>query len=216
MLVRFTWNIDVSVYFMKSTIPRVYRMTARAEAAARTGERIIDAMLARYAEVPYDRIRLDDVAADAEVTAQTVIRRFGSKDGLLTATVEREFSRLAADRAAAMGESPQGTLHSLVEYYENNGALILKLYAEGGQAAGVPELAARARAYHVNWCREAFSKALEDGLDYLTRERRLAQVVAICDATTWRILRFDGRLSLEQTEQALLEMLLPLLPTRSG
>ena len=80
----------------------------------------------------------------------------------------------------------------------------------------MPELAAKARAYHVNWCREAFSKGLEDGLDYLTRERRLAQVVAICDATTWRILRFDGRLSLEQTEQALLEMLLPLLPTRSG
>src|SRR5688572_18782283 len=103
---------------MKSKSARSYRMTARAESAERTGERIIDAMLTRYAEVPYDRIRLDDVAADAEVTVQTVIRRFGSKHGLLAATVEREFTRLAADRAAAMAEDPASTLHSLVHYYE--------------------------------------------------------------------------------------------------
>ena len=57
----------------------------------------------RFAELPYDRIRLEDVAADAEVTVQTVIRRFGSKHGLLAATVEREFTRLATERAAAMG-----------------------------------------------------------------------------------------------------------------
>ena len=196
---------------MKGKAPRAYRMTTRAAAAERTGERIIDAMLHRYAEVPYDRIRLEDVAADAGVTVQTVIRRFGTKHGLLAATVQREFSALAADRAAAMGEHPEDTVHSLVRYYEKHGTLILKLYAEAGQAPGVPELAARARAYHVSWCREAFSEALGHHHDGPTRERRLAQSVAICDATTWRILRFDGHLSPEQTEHALLELLLPLL-----
>lgn len=201
---------------MKSKPPRAYRMTARAVATERTGQRIIDAMLRRYAEVPYDRIRLEDVAADAEVTVQTVIRRFGTKHGLLAATVEREFTQLAADRAAAMGDSPESTLHSLVRYYENYGALILKLYAEAGQAPGAPELAARGRAYHVNWCREAFSETLGRSQNRSTRARRLAQIVAICDATTWRTLRFDGHLSPEQTEQALLEMLLPLLPPRTG
>ena len=187
-------------------------MTARADAAERTGERIVDAMLSRYADVPYDRLRLEDVAADAEVTVQTVIRRFGSKSGLLVATIEREFVRLAGDRTAALGEDPRSTLHSLVGYYEDHGILILKMYAEAHQAPGVPELAARARAYHVSWCREAFAGALGEDLDKQTRERRLAQVVAICDATTWRILRFDGHLSPAQTEQALLELLLPLLP----
>ena len=197
---------------MKSKPARPYRMTARAVAAEQTGERIIDAMLVRFADLPYDRIRLEDVASDAEVTVQTVIRRFGTKHGLLAATVERELTRLAADRAAALGESPQDTLHSLVRYYENHGALILKLYAEAGQAPGVPELAARARRYHVDWCRAAFGGSLAHSRDDLIRERRLAQVVAVCDATTWRILRFDGHLSREQTEQALLELLLPLLP----
>src|SRR6478736_5783845 len=200
---------------MKDGAARAYRMTARAEAAERTGQRIIDAMLCLYADVPYDRIRLEDVASEADVTVQTVIRRFGTKHGLLAATVERELSRLAADRAAAVGESPEATLHSLVRYYEDHGALILKLYAEAAQAPGVPELASRGRSYHVSWCREAFAEALDQRLDKRTRERRLAQVVAICDATTWRILRFDGHLSPQQTEKALLELLLPLLPPQS-
>jgi len=198
---------------MKDGAARAYRMTARAEAAERTGQRIIDAMLGLYADVPYDRIRLEDVAAEAGVTVQTVIRRFGTKHGLLAATVERELSRLAADRAAAVGESPEATLHSLVRYYENHGALILKLYAEAGQAPGVPELAARSRGYHVSWCRQAFAEHLSDVQDTATRTRRLAQIIAVCDATTWRILRFDGGLSARQTEVALREMLLPLLST---
>lgn len=187
-------------------------MTTRAAAAERTGERILDAMLERYAELPYDRVRLEDVARDAGVTVQTVIRRFGTKHGLLAAAIEREASRLVADRAAAMGLGAQATISALVRFYEHHGALILKMYAEAHQAPGVPELAARSRAYHVTWCREVFSEALGNTSDAPTRKRRLAQVVAICDATTWRILRFDGHLSPEQTEQALLEMLLPLLP----
>ena len=196
---------------MKDGSAREYRMTARAQAAERTGERIIDAMLGLYADVPYDQIRLDDVASTAEVTVQTVIRRFGTKPGLLAATVERELAALAADRAAAVGESPEETVSSLVRYYENHGALILKLYAEAGQAPGVPELAARSRSYHVEWCKTAFGTHLASGQDRTTRGRRLAQVVAICDATTWRILRFDGGLSARQAELAILEMLLPVL-----
>lgn len=196
---------------MKSGTPRSYRMTARADAAERTGERIIDAMLARYAATPYDRIRLEDVAADAEVSAQTVIRRFGSKHGLLAATVERELGKIGAERAAALGESPASTLHALVRYYEDYALLILKVYAEAHQAPGVPELAARGREFHVRWCHQAFGDALVPGLDEETRNRRLAQIVAICDATTWRILRQDGGLSPEQVEVALTEMLDPLL-----
>ena len=196
---------------MKSDTPRSYRMTARAEATERTGERIIDAMLARFATTPYDRVRLEDVAADAEVSAQTVIRRFGSKHGLFAATVERELAKIGAERAAALGESPASTLHALVRYYEDYALLILKVYAEAHQAPGVPELAARGRKFHVQWCHQAFGDALGPSSDKATRNRRLAQIVAICDATTWRILRQDGGLSPEQVEVALTEMLDPLL-----
>lgn len=205
-------NIDVNLICMNVKGSRTYRMTARAEAAERTGERIIDAMLTRYATTPYDQIRLEDVAADAGVTVQTVIRRFGSKHQLLVATVERELGQVAAERAAAMGQDVASTIGALVDYYEHHGALILKLYSEAHQAPGAPEIAERGRAYHVAWCREAFGAALGDVSGRATRARRLAQVITVCDATTWRILRFDGGLSPQQTKTAMLELLAPLLP----
>ncbi|WP_336921924.1 TetR/AcrR family transcriptional regulator [Aquipuribacter sp. SD81] len=190
---------------------RPYRMTARARAAERTGERVVDAMLERFSSTPYDRIRLEDVAADADVTVQTVVRRFGSKHGLLAATVERELSRLAADREDARGADARATVRSLVQFYEHHGLLILKLYAEAHQAPGVPELADRARAYHVRWCGDVFAGPIARVTTPTARAVRAAQVVALCDASTWRVLRVDGGLSARQTERAVLEMLLPLV-----
>lgn len=188
---------------------RPYRMTARAKDAELTAERIIEAMLARLTSTPYEHIRIDDVAADAGVTGQTVIRRFGSKPALMNATVERELSRIVAAREAAAGAAPVETIRNLVLHYERYGALILKTYSEAPLVPGLPEIAAHGRAFHVDWCRRAFS--LPPSLSDADRARRSAQIVAICDATTWRILRFDGGLDPAATEIALQELLLPLL-----
>ncbi|WP_167756900.1 TetR/AcrR family transcriptional regulator [Leifsonia flava] len=190
---------------------REYRMSARADSAELTGERIVDAMLARLRGTPYERIRLDDVAADAGVTVQTVIRRFGGKAGLMTSVVEREFGRIVAARDAGDQRSVASTVSALVEHYEVYGSLILKTYSEAPQIPGLAELVARGRAYHVDWCRRAFEDHLDPEADEETRRVRLAQVVAICDATTWRILRFDGALTPDETERALRELLAPLV-----
>ncbi|SFR90476.1 transcriptional regulator, TetR family [Agromyces sp. CF514] len=184
-------------------------MSARAESAGRTGERILDAMLARFAGSPYERIRLDDVAADAEVTVQTVIRRFGGKSGLMVAVVERELARIVEAREVAGQAPPASVLAALVQHYERSGALILKMYSEVSLVPGLPEIAARGRAYHVDWCRRVFADRLPR--DEQLRQRRLAQVVAVCDATTWRILREDGALTPPEVELALAELLDPVL-----
>jgi hypothetical protein len=49
----------------------------------------------------------------------------------------------------------------------------------------------------------------------VVRERRLAQLVAVCDLSTWRLLRLDAGLSRRQTHLALLELLEPLLSVPS-
>ena len=46
------------------------------------------------------------------------------------------------------------------------------------------------------------------------RRRRLAQLVAICDVYTWKLLRRDAGLGRRQTELALVELLGPLLDGR--
>src|SRR5215213_7132878 len=80
---------------------RAYRSPVRAAAAAATGERIIEAALARFSAQPYEEVALEDVARDAGVAVRTVIRRFGSKDGLLTAVAGNVGERVMAQRNEA-------------------------------------------------------------------------------------------------------------------
>jgi hypothetical protein len=65
--------------------------------------------------------------------------------------------------------------------------------------------------FHREWCARVFASALADLLPTSRRQRRLAQLVAICDVYTWKLLRRDARLSRRQTELALVELLNPLL-----
>jgi AcrR family transcriptional regulator len=190
---------------------RVYSMTTRAAAAEQTGTRIVDAMVQRFGELPYAEIRLDDIASDADVTVQTVIRRFGSKAGLMRAAVEREMARIVASREASTSDNLEEVVADLVTHYETYGLLILKMYAEAGMIEGLAQAVAEGRAYHLSWCVRTFERHLDTSTDAVTRERRLAQATATCDATSWRILRIDAGLNPEQTRLALVELLSPLL-----
>ena len=60
-------------------------MSARAKAAAATRERLLAAAWQHFATHPYEDVRLQEIAAEAGVTAQTLHPQFGSKDQLLTA-----------------------------------------------------------------------------------------------------------------------------------
>ena len=67
---------------MKMVAPekRAYRMGARAEAAERTAERIQSAAIGLFRSRPFSEVTLQAIADKAEVTLQTVLRRFGSKE----------------------------------------------------------------------------------------------------------------------------------------
>ena len=188
-------------------------MSRRAEAAADTWDRIVDALLVRFASLPYDRIRLEDVAADAGVSLQTVLRRFGSKPGLLTAMAERELARIAETREHHRGAaSRQGggrTGHPLRALRGPDPQGLRRV----GAGRGAGRVARNGRTYHLRWCEEAFAAALDQLGDEPLRRRRRAQLVALCDATTWRILRRDAGLEPAEIETALLELILPLVRT---
>lgn len=188
-------------------------MTSRAADAERTGDRIVDAMLERFTVLEYANIRLEDVAADAGVTVQTVIRRFGSKAGLMLTTVQRELGAIMANRAAIAGASPRETVEALAQHYEKYGRLILKVYSEASVVEGLPEVAKAGREYHVGWCRSAFAGHLQPLADAQREERRMAEIIAVCDSRTWYILRVDCGLSIDQTTAAIFDLLAPVLAT---
>src|SRR3954471_7490365 len=106
---------------------RPYHMTARAAAAAATGRRILDAAGAVFYEKA--DLPLDDVAARAGVTVQTVIRRFGGREGLFTAALARESGRVRDQRDTAPVGDLAAAVRVLVDHYEEYGDKVLTLLA---------------------------------------------------------------------------------------
>jgi AcrR family transcriptional regulator len=189
---------------------RPYRMVARAESTAATGERILDAAVEVFWERPREQITLDEVAQRAGVSVQTVIRRFGGGEGLFAAAAEREAERVRRQRAQAPVGDAAGAVRVLVDHYESLGDRVVTLLAEEDRVPGLREAADRGRALHREWCARVFAPALA-GRAGADRRRRLAQIVAICDVYTWKLLRRDAGLSRRQTELALVELLEPLM-----
>lgn len=181
-------------------------MVARAASAEATGERILDATLAGFWELPADRFSLEEVARRAGVSVQTVIRRFGGRNGLLAAAADRETEKVRNQRDEAPVGDTTEAVRVLVDHYESLGGRVLKMLAEEERVPGLRQIADRGRSLHRQWCARVFAPALADrtGAD---RRRLLAQLVAVCDVYTWKLLRRDSALSRRQTELALVELL---------
>ena len=189
---------------------RPYRMRARAEAAAATGDRILDAAVATLWEDPGAEAPLEVIARRAGVSVQTIIRRFGGRDGLRAAAIEREARRVEAQRAEAGPGDLDGAVRVLVGHYEDLGDRVIRLLAEETRDPALRELAEPGRRSHLAWCERVFAPAL-GGRHGTERARRLAQLVAVTDVYTWKLLRRDRGLSRRQTELALVELLGPLM-----
>ncbi len=185
-------------------------MVARAESVAATREQILDAAVETFWSAPTTEIPLDGVASLAGVSLQTLIRHFGSKKGLLAAAVQRETSRVQRQRDEAPAGDVEGIVRVLLNHYEDLGDRVLRVLAEEQRTEQLRELVDIGRATHKAWCERVFASALSE-LQGVERQRRLAQLVAICDVYTWKLLRRDARLSRRQTELALVELLQALM-----
>lgn len=191
---------------------RVYRMGARAEAAAETGRRILRSTMELYTERFYDQVSLEDVSERAGVTVQTVLRRFGSKEELIFAATEEARKRLRSQRDRAAVGDIAGDVKVLVDSYEEHGDHYLRLLAQEERVPAFRLITDTGRAYHHEWVERVFAPLLAErtGSD---RERLLAQLIAICDLYFWKLLRRDMGLSREQTELAMIEAVTALEAT---
>jgi len=185
---------------------RKYVMSARADAVQQTAERILAAAFDRFKVALFDEVTLDQIAADAGVTVQTVIRHFGSKDGIVAALTELRVAEVDTQRGEAPVGDLGGAMANLVEHYEAEGDLMMHLLRQESRVPAFAEVAARGRRIHAQWCARVFAPWL-DARSGLARQRLGAQLVAICDLYTWYLLRRQQGLSRRQTRLAMLELL---------
>ena len=188
---------------------RPYRMRARAEAAAETGRRILEAVVELHTERFFDQVTLDDVAARAGVTVQTVIRRFGNKERLIEAAAEEGKRQVVRQRDQAPVGDIEGAVKNLVDHYEEWGDSALRLLAQEERVAAFRSVTEAGRALHYQWVERVFAPLLAERTGN-ARRRLLAELIAICDVYFWKILRRDVGLSREQTELAMRETILAL------
>src|SRR5690349_10122076 len=103
---------------MNSGAKRTYRMRARAEMTEQTRRGIQDSLIALFMERWLDQVSLADVAARAGVTVQTVLRHFGSKDGLIEAAGDAMRRQVEAQRGQAPVGDVAGAVKNLFDHYE--------------------------------------------------------------------------------------------------
>lgn len=185
--------------------PRPYRQTARAESAVATGRRIVEAFLTRLGEQWYDEITLDQVAGDAGVTVQTVVRRFGGKAGLLAEAIGA-MVRTGGERRATPPGDPEQLARNLVDDYERSGDTIIRLLAVEPRHAALREPLTLGRRRHRDWIARTFAADLEP-LGAKARQAALDALVVATDVYTWKLLRRDMGRGVAATQAAIVGMI---------
>jgi AcrR family transcriptional regulator len=194
----------------QKTSKRQYRGTIQAEVAALTRQRILNAAMAMFSEQWIDQITLDQIARLAGVTVQTVLRHFQSAEGLWVAAGRLVLEQIKQLRDnVAVGDIP-AIVHNIVNFYELTGPGNLRSLAIEGRFPAFDVLIQEGRAFHQDWTARVFAPYLARCTEP-DQTRLLAELVALCDVYVWKTLRLDYKLSIEQTEQAVEEMIVALL-----
>src|SRR5207244_3889268 len=101
-------------------------------------------------------ISLDEVAAEAGVSVQTILRHFQSRAGLIETTMDHAIARVSEERAAPVGDVDKAVA-VIVGHYEDRGQTALLMLAQESSDPQVSELTRRGRAMHRTWVADVFA-----------------------------------------------------------
>jgi AcrR family transcriptional regulator len=150
-------------------VARAYEQKARAESAAETRKRILDAVIERLRKDPAKRISVDAIAADAGVARSTVYLVFGSRAGLFDAVAEEVYERagylqvLEAIRVPDPMDTLRGGIaegvHMFARYRDVFRALFSMEELEPAATAGAIRRVEEQRAEGMMWLARRLSRA---------------------------------------------------------
>ncbi len=190
----------------KQESTREYRQVERAKAQERTREALIEAATDEFFEGNWLKSTLDSLSHKAGVTRQTLLRHFGSKDGLLMQSLMRGASQVRDQRWSTPTTDIAGAVDNAIDHYEEWGERSVRLGAWQRGPTVLALFANAARQMHYDWVEHAFAKWL-DGFDDETRAERQAILVVLCDVQTWWILSNDLGMARRQVHAILTDQI---------
>jgi AcrR family transcriptional regulator len=181
---------------------RKYDMGTRQQAKDATREAIIKAAIDAFMAERSFALTLPAVAERADVTVKTVLRHFGSRDGLIEAAWSQAYDEVMAERIPPPGDL-EGALKVLTAHYERRGQIVLTMLNEQNDPRAA-RMNSAGRLAHREWVDEVFA----DRLPAETGERsRLIDVLVVAtDVYAWKLLRLDRGLSVDDVRDRMLLM----------
>jgi AcrR family transcriptional regulator len=191
--------------------PRPYKKVAREQSRQRTRDALLDAATDEFFAGNWLKVSLESLAAKAGVTKQTLLRHFGSKDGLAMQALMRGAAQIRDQRWKTPTDDVAGAVDNLLDHYETWGERSLRIGAwQQSDRPTQAMLSQTARQVHYEWVVHAFAPWLE-ALDGEARTRRRAALIAICDLQVWWILSHDLGLARDEVHAILTDLIERLL-----
>lgn len=181
---------------------RAYRQDVRAQQAQANADRIVQTAvtLVKNAARTAD-ITLDDVSRDSGVTVRTILRRFGSRDGVLDAAFAEIKTEFKSYRVATPPGDVDAAVRSLLDQYERIGDVNIRALEQEHQLPLLHRSLTGARRSHREWLEHIFQPQL-GSLALRERASRLTALYAATDIYLWKLLRRDLKLDRRETEEA--------------
>jgi AcrR family transcriptional regulator len=183
---------------------RTYSQGKRAEATEQSRQAILTAARELFRDEGRFELPLDEVAKRAGFSERTVIRHFGSKEGLLVAAMAAAERGVLESRQARPGDVV-GSIRGLVSHYEEDGDLVLRWLSLADRYPLVRRVTESGTRLHEDWVEEVFAAdlvALAGG----ERRRRQAVLASLTDVHVWALLRRRQGLARKVTEAAILDL----------
>ncbi len=173
-------------------------MVARADLVAQNEQKIKKAATKLWLALPIKEITLEKIADRSGVTVRTILRKFGSKEGLLEACIEHDTTSQVPDRFDAKVGDLDSILHTLLSEYEEMGDAVIRTIFVQNELPVAKKLVKTGLSEHRKWCAKMFDPYLPDTSsdEY---EIRLLTFITATEIYLWKLLRRDLNKSYDQT-----------------
>jgi AcrR family transcriptional regulator len=189
---------------------RTYTMGARATAKEETRARVIQAVIDLAKEKLALELTLDDIAARAATSVQTVLRHFGGRDALIDAAIAAGATEVAEERRVTAGDIEQG-MRVIIDHYELRGDFMVRMLGQDSDER-IRSFTEPGKALHREWVEHLFGPQLSD-LPVARRDELTDLLVVATDLYCWKLLRRDRGLDRATTQARMTALVAAILTT---